>query len=209
MALIPQHNQSPILQQSAVSWSCSQQSALIPTRGYASLANFIASDKELAVYRRFDRPAARCLLQLQSRIQYLQEQLDTIDRSEAADQDEKRHLAAATIIDELPMPHSAKDVQKQKLYDDMTTTLKTYYDLLAAQSTILKMETPAGRVKEVLSSFLAHSRCLVGLGSKAYSQGQADLVALRPAKGEDRLSQFLRDYCISWFRVRKTWNPTC
>ena len=200
---LPQHNQISTLQQSAVSWSWSQKSALIPNRGYAQCADFIATDKELAVYRRFDRPAARCLLQLQSRIQHFQEQLDTIDKSEATDEDEKRHLAASTIIEELPIPHSANDDQKQKIYDDMAITLKTYYDLLAAQSTILKMETPAERVKEALNIFLTRSRCLVGLGSRVYSQGQADLVALRPAKGEDRLSQFLRDHCTAWFRVGK------
>ena len=166
------------------------------------MADFIATDKELAVYRRFDRPAARCLLRLQSRIQYLQDRLDMIDRSEATNQDEKRHLAAATILEEFPMPHSPMDDEKQNLMDDLTADLKTYYDLLAAQSAILKMETPAGRVKKVFNQFLTDERCLVGLGDKVYPQGQADLVALRPAKGEDRLSQFLRDRCTELFKVR-------
>lgn len=43
----------------------------------------------------------------------------------------------------------------------------------------------------------------MGLGQEAYSddKDEKDLVALRPAKGEDRLSQFLRDHCSSLLKV--------
>ena len=39
------------------------------------------------------------------------------------------------------------------------------------------------------------------LGKQAYLEEHKDLVALRPAKGEDRLSQFLRDHCSHWMKV--------
>ena len=41
----------------------------------------------------------------------------------------------------------------------------------------------------------------MGLGEQAYFEEHKDLVALRPAKGEDRLSQFLRDHCSHWMKV--------
>lgn len=49
--------------------------------------------------------------------------------------------------------------------------------------------------------FLDDEQCLVGLGEKAYIEDNRDLVALRPAKGDDRLSQFLRDHCSRWLKV--------
>ena len=40
-----------------------------------------------------------------------------------------------------------------------------------------------------------------GLGKRAFFDDPSDFVALRPAKGEDRLSQFLRDHCNWMFEV--------
>ena len=74
-------------------------------------------------------------------------------------------------------------------------------ELLTAQSEVLKLSSPADRVKNVLTAWLEQEQCLVGLGESAYLEEHKDLVALRPAKGEDRLSQFMRDYCGKWMKV--------
>ena len=74
-------------------------------------------------------------------------------------------------------------------------------ELLTAQSEVLKLSSPADRVKNVLTGWLEQEQCLVGLGESAYLEEHKDLVALRPAKGEDRLSQFMRDYCGKWMKV--------
>jgi hypothetical protein len=50
--------------------------------GYPSLAAFIASDPELAVYRRFDRLTTRNLLYLQSELLYLESKLDGFDEDD-------------------------------------------------------------------------------------------------------------------------------
>ncbi len=47
--------------------------------GFPSFAAFIASDKDLAIYRRFDRLSARNLLYLQSEIIALEAELDELD----------------------------------------------------------------------------------------------------------------------------------
>lgn len=95
--------------------------------GYAKVADFIATDKELAVYRRFDRTAARILLQLQSEILSLQTALDVIDRDDASDQDEKRQLAAATISEELPLHlQSTRDTERKRIYTELRKTVKEY-----------------------------------------------------------------------------------
>lgn len=74
-------------------------------------------------------------------------------------------------------------------------------ELLTTQSEVLKLSSPADRVRNVLTGWLEQEQCLVGLGESAYFEEHKDLVALRPAKGEDRLSQFMRDHCGNWMKV--------
>ena len=84
-------------------------------------------------------------------------------------------------------------------------------DLLTAQSQVLRLPSPATRVKNVVHAYLKHEQCLQGLGERAFFDDPSDFVALRPAKGEDRLSQFLRDHCNWMFEVSataRTLTPT-
>lgn len=98
----------------------------IQTAGYAQVARFIATDKELAVYRRFDRTAARILLVLQSEILLKQRQLDILDEDDATDPDEKRFLSAATIYEELREPRDPRDEEKHRLCLELRKLLKEY-----------------------------------------------------------------------------------
>lgn len=95
-------------------------------KGYAQVAEFIATDKELAIYRRFDRTAARILLILQSQILYKQTQLDEIDEEDAKDKDEKRHFALGVIQEENRQPPDARDIRRNELYRDLKLLLKEY-----------------------------------------------------------------------------------
>lgn len=85
-------------------------------------------------------------------------------------------------------------------------------ELLKAQSEVLKLPSSPNRVSKVLTKYLKHHECLVGLGEKPYLEHQKELVELRPAKGEDRLSQFLRNHCgwlmkvTSRTRVSQAYN---
>ena len=131
MALLPQYNQR--IQQKSLQSGAVSVTAALPLNatpavtGYAKVADFIATDKELAVYRRFDRTASRILLQLQSEILSLQTALDVIDQDDASDQDEKRQLAAATISLELPQHlHSARDTERKRIYSELRKTVKEY-----------------------------------------------------------------------------------
>ena len=83
-------------------------------------------------------------------------------------------------------------------------------DLLAAQSQILKLPSPATRVQKVLRGWFDSETPLWGFGKLAYLEehDKKDIVALRPAKGEDRLSQFLRDHCSSLLKVCTAPHPT-
>lgn len=174
----------------------------IQTTGYAQAASFIATDKELAVYRRFDRTAARVLLVMQSQILSKQNRLDILDGEDAKDPNEKGFLSSATIYEEL-QERDPRDDEKYKLLDELNKLLREYYELLSAQSDVLRFSSPPTRVKNALTGWLDNEQCFVGLGEQAYFQEHKDLVALRPAKGEDRLSQFLRDHFSHWMKVTK------
>ena len=65
----------------------------------------------------------------------------------------------------------------------------------------MKLSAPSDRVKAVLFEWFDKENCLLGLGKKAYFEDHRDLIALRPARGEDRLSQFLKDCCSHLFEV--------
>lgn len=102
-----------------------QLSPVARRRGYAQVAEFIATDKELAIYHRFDRTAARILLMLQSEILYKQKQLDEIDAEDAIDTDEKRRLASGTILEEF-RGDDARDLGRKELYWELKKLLKEY-----------------------------------------------------------------------------------
>ena len=136
MALLPKHNtnvrkQPPRRHLSRV--PTAKQLVFPPdkiqTSGYAQAANFIATDKELAVYRRFDSTAARVLLVMQSKILLKQRRLDTLDeedaKEDANDPDEKRFLSSATIYEEL-QERDPRDEEKYKLLGELKRELKEY-----------------------------------------------------------------------------------
>lgn len=129
MALLPRYNSNVSLLQRRPLRKANAARRLPKKReiaGYAQVADFISSDKELAVYRRFDRTAARLLLVLQSEIMLKQGQLDELDEQDAKDADEKRFLAASTIYDELSERREPRDDEKHKLLDALKTRLKEY-----------------------------------------------------------------------------------
>lgn len=133
MALLPKHNtnvrKQPLHRQVSRVPTAKQLVAppqKIQTTGYAQAANFIATDKELAVYRRFDRTAARVLLVMQSEIIAKQNRLDILDEEDANDpKQEKGFLASATIYEEL-QERDPRDEEKFKLLGELRKLLQEY-----------------------------------------------------------------------------------
>lgn len=132
MALLPKYNtnvhKQPLRHQVSRVPTAKQLVAppkKIQSTGYAQAAGFIATDKELAVYRRFDRTAARVLLVLQSEILSKQNRLDILDEEDANDPKEKGFLSSATIYEEL-QERDPRDEEKYKLLGEMRKLLKEY-----------------------------------------------------------------------------------
>ena len=132
MALLPKYNtnvrKEPLRRQVSRVPTAKQLVAppnKIQSTGYAQAADFIATDKELAVYRRFDRTAARVLLVMQSEILSKQNRLDILDEEDAKDPKEKGFLSAATIYEEL-QERDPRDEEKHKLLGELRKLLKEY-----------------------------------------------------------------------------------
>ena len=63
--------------------------------GYPFFAEFIAKDRDAAIYHKFERLSARSLLYQQSELHDLERQLDELDQSEARDIDDDEARKAA------------------------------------------------------------------------------------------------------------------
>ncbi|KAL6715892.1 hypothetical protein ACLMJK_006853 [Lecanora helva] len=116
---------SPFYQQIAPTALPRAHTPMRKTTGYAQVADFISTDTELAVYRRFDKIAARILLGLQSKILLKQERLRVLDGEDALESSDKKPLSSVTIYEEVPEP-SPKDKERKHLHDDLKNDLKEY-----------------------------------------------------------------------------------
>lgn len=100
------------------------------TSGYAALARFIASDhdKSTAVYRRFDRLAARNLLYLQGQLNNLEQRLDELDAQDlqggsTADVEATRDLA---LLQRRATAGDAGARERLGLLDEISVKLAAY-----------------------------------------------------------------------------------
>lgn len=73
-------------------------------------------------------------------------------------------------------------------------------EALLRQSQLLALENPSSRVRKAVVRWFAHTDPLVGVGRDIFADTR-DLVALRTAPDQDRLSLFLQDHLGYLFRV--------
>ena len=90
-----------------------------PRGGYASLSQFIASDKDLCIFRRFDALAVRNLLYMQDELCEMEQQLAELDQADMASKDDV----------DLYSLHSRRDDRNEKrvaLMQKAAETLRSY-----------------------------------------------------------------------------------
>jgi hypothetical protein len=87
-----------------------------PRRGYVGLSEFIASDKTLYIFRRFDHLAVRSLLYMQDELCELERQIKALDDADMADSDVPYDL------------HTRKDENEERvgLMEKFTERLRIY-----------------------------------------------------------------------------------
>jgi hypothetical protein len=182
--------------------------------GYPSLAAFIASDKELAVYRAFDRLNARNLLYAQSELLYLEEKLDALDRADSEAEPGSALRSSARSWEVLQRKANGHDEERLKCVLRLREAIKEYSeqyqeqrklknisvadeldDMLLNQSQILNLERPHRRVSMVMRKwFFRYKAPALSGPEEELFDNLHDLVALRPARDRDRLSLFLRRF---------------
>ena len=84
--------------------------------GYPEFAEFIAKDRDAAIYRKFERLSARNLLYQQSELHYLEKQLEDLDREEAKDIENEAAQKAAVhwqhfVTDTTKQAHRRRSLQ--------------------------------------------------------------------------------------------------
>ncbi|KAL7929792.1 hypothetical protein V8C35DRAFT_314331 [Trichoderma chlorosporum] len=181
-------------------------SAGIPTRearqiyvdGFPSLAAFIASDRDrtAAIFKRFNRLAARNLLALQSELAELQSRLDYYDQEDQGGRDTMQSLRNWQDY----KARADEEPERMKLMSQLKMTMREYREALIFESTLAHIPAPDRKTLKAFRFNFFHGRpgqgnsfpMLGGQSSNLYDDPD-DLVALQVAEDPDRLTMFVKD----------------
>ncbi|ETS74199.1 hypothetical protein PFICI_14065 [Pestalotiopsis fici W106-1] len=169
--------------------------------GYRGYADFIASDDDFYMLRRFNTLHVRVSLSYQDRIAALEEQLTELDaeysRREAEDvdngtfrHDQEDRQALLDNIGEALYQYSKKKAPKSLPILSMALTL---LDRLVLQQSELRKLPPALKkdVKSVKNWHFNHDHAAVAAAEQKYLDHEADLFSMATTKGRSPLRQVI------------------
>jgi hypothetical protein len=206
-------------------WKMSKHNQLFYVDGFPSLAAFIASDRDgtSAIFKRFDRLAARNLLLLQSELAELQSRLDTFDRD---DQRTRETLQSLRNWKDYKSRNGI-DSDRINLLKQIRTTMREYStyipgfqylsqgvltlsigETLLFETTLASIPPPDRRTLKAFRLNFFHGRpedstsfpMLGGHSSELYDDSD-DLVVLHALEPPDRLTKFVQDNLGYLFKV--------
>ncbi|KAI6755499.1 hypothetical protein HG531_004605 [Fusarium graminearum] len=166
--------------------------------GFPSLANFIASDRDgtSTIFKRFNRLAARNLLNLQSELAELEAKLDAFD-----DQDRESRESLQSLRNWKDFKdRNDEDSERRKLLRDIKSTFKEYREALMFESTLATIPPPDRKTLKAFRTNFFHGRpgeagafpMLGGHSSNLYDDSD-DLLVLHSRESPDRLTMFVQD----------------
>ena len=94
--------------------------------GYPTFAEFIAKDKDAAIYRRFENLSARNLLYLQSELHELERKLEELDEKDAKDIDNEDAQQAARLWTYFDKDPSDQGLARRTLQAEIKAKIKEY-----------------------------------------------------------------------------------
>ena len=185
--------------------------------GYASVANFIASDKEhsTSIYRRYKQLAARNMLYLQSELRILELRQEELDREDAGGKIDDLDMAMdlEVLAERALKPDDHKAKERVKLSKEISEKLKEYEETLLRNAAVLQLRQPTKQVYNAFQSeFNNNGKSqelrfpkLAGTSSDLYEEDHADdLITLCPSPpDEDRLTIWLRHHFPTLFMRRR------
>lgn len=166
--------------------------------GYPALAAFIASDTDgsTAIFKRFNRLAARNLLLLQAELASLQEQLDAFDDEDTRDLDTLQSLRNWDDY----KARRKNDQQRMELVSKIRGTLREYREAMIFESTLARLPPPERKAwKAFRLNFFhgpsddVHSFPMLGGSSASLYDDQDDLVQIHATQRPDRLTSMALD----------------
>lgn len=190
--------------------------------GFPSLANFIASDSDgtSTIFKRFNRLAARNLLNLQSELAELEARLDDFDDKDRENRDSLQSLRNWRDFKD----RNDEDSERRKLLQDIQKTVKEYSmdpffpltwanrlqgEALIFESTLATIPPPDRKTLKAFRTNFFHGRpgeagafpMLGGHSSSLYDDSD-DLLVLHSREPPDRLTMFVQDNFGYLFEVR-------
>ena len=187
--------------------------------GFPSFAEFIARDKDAAIYRRFERLSARSLLYRQSELHDLEAQVEDLDREDAKDIDNEEAQQAAVDWRCFSTHAGGQARKRRELQANINIKIKEYREwslenvdfdahtnvldeAIILESRVLSLSSPNNRtLRDFRRTFKpkTHSAALWGRDEQLFAN-ERDLVALAPMD-TDRLNIFLKGYFGYFFKV--------
>ncbi|OCK84034.1 hypothetical protein K432DRAFT_289795 [Lepidopterella palustris CBS 459.81] len=186
-----------------------------PLTGFPSLAAFIASDqdKTAAIFKRFNRLAARNLLHLQSGLAELQAKQDELDEQELRGSLQSKQFSRNWADFCTAATSDPRQKERKELAEHIRATLKEYREALLFESTLAALPPPS---KRTLRAFRWHffngdpagpsSFPTLGGQSSTLFDDISDLVVLRAPEDQDRLTTFVQSHMNFLFRQTSTRN---
>lgn len=95
-------------------------------QGYPSFAQFIATDRDAAIYRKYAHLSARNLLYLQSELNELEEQLQRLDREDGKDINNENAQKVAREWGHYVNPDNQRACQHRLLQAKIRAKVKEY-----------------------------------------------------------------------------------
>ena len=165
---------------------------------YPSFADFIASDPELSIFKRFDRLSSRNLLYLQSELLDLQAQLQSFDEEDYNEKTGEVILSArcwetfSAKAEEHP-----RENERMSIILKIRSQMKAYQEALVLRDQVLKLQTPGARAFGAFANWFDKFRPFVGHG-KRLLEDRDDLVALGLIEEQDRLTKIIQNLGGKW-----------
>ncbi|KAH0534091.1 hypothetical protein FGG08_007310 [Glutinoglossum americanum] len=188
--------------------------------GFSDFSQFIASDDDLSIYRRFGSLGARNILYLQAELQLLEQNLQKLDEADHdvvmrhSDEDEKKEVDLAARAWECFEYQSKKGTERQmlkmKLILRIREVMKEYEDAIIRRSQVLALKPPS---RSTLTAFTGwfRSRMPFRFSSWHLLDDESDLIALKNEADPDRLSSLTQRYFGYYLKVDrdtpKSWEP--
>ncbi|KAL8886834.1 MAG: hypothetical protein Q9205_006461 [Flavoplaca limonia] len=170
--------------------------------GYPTFAEFIARDRDAAIYKRFERLSARSLLYQQSELHELEKQLEDFDREDAKDIDDQEAREAAVKWVHYATSTSERAQKRRALHAKIQAKIKEYHEALVLESQVFALSRPASRVlRDFRRAFGKDTMPALWDRDEHLYDNERDLVALAP-DDHDRLNMMLKDFFGFLFKSR-------